>query len=94
MEEEHRMPRPVATQPGEALLEHMRAVPAGGGGELAGQVGRSTDYLVAGDDPGARLEEARRLGVRIITPAEFHALLSPGDTLASRAKVRPPTAGS
>lgn len=46
------------------------------GGSVGTHVGRGTDYLVVGDDPGSKLEEARRHGVKILTEEEFLALLA------------------
>ncbi len=49
-------PRPEV----EDLIESM-------GGHAAGSVSKNTDYLVAGDDPGSKLEKAKTLGVKTIT---------------------------
>ena len=35
-----------------------------------------TDYLVVGEDPGGKLERARRLGVRTLDPAGLRSLLA------------------
>ncbi len=47
--------------------------------ELGGQVGssvtRKTDYLVAGADPGSKLQRAQSLGITILTDEEFQKLL-------------------
>jgi DNA ligase (NAD+) len=34
------------------------------------------DYLVTGEDPGSKLDEARQAGVKIIDEAAFRRLLS------------------
>jgi DNA ligase (NAD+) len=45
------------------------------GGEVSGSVSKETDYLVLGREPGSKLEEAKKFGVKIIDEKEFKKLL-------------------
>ena len=46
------------------------------GGKVVGSVGKSTDYLVAGDNTGeAKRKNAEKFGTKVITEAELQALL-------------------
>ena len=44
------------------------------GGRITGSVSKSTDYLVAGSDPGSKLDRARELGVHVIGEAALREL--------------------
>ncbi len=41
------------------------------GGRAAGSVSKKTDFVVAGDSPGAKADKARSLGVEMVDEAEF-----------------------
>ncbi len=45
------------------------------GGKSVGSVSKNTDYVVAGDAPGSKYDEAKKLGVKILSEDEFTKLL-------------------
>ena len=45
------------------------------GAKLSGSVSKKTDFLIAGEDCGGKLDKAKKAGVRILTEAEARAML-------------------
>lgn len=44
------------------------------GGKVTGSVSKKTDYVIAGDNPGSKLDKALQLGVKVIDENEFERL--------------------
>jgi DNA ligase (NAD+) len=45
------------------------------GGKATGSVSKKTDYLVAGENAGSKLDKARELGVTVLTEEDFEKLV-------------------
>ncbi|MCD6040956.1 MAG: dnlJ [Burkholderiales bacterium] len=55
--------------------EEARAALEARGHKVAGSVSKKTDFVVAGDDAGTKLDRARALGVRVLGEKEFVEML-------------------
>lgn len=49
------------------------------GGKVTSSVSKKTDYVVAGTDPGSKLEKARNLGITVLTEKDFRELIDKGE---------------
>jgi len=45
------------------------------GGRVAGTVSKKTDYVIVGEDPGSKADDAKRLGVTVLDEAQFLSLI-------------------
>jgi DNA ligase (NAD+) len=52
----------------ERLIRHL-------GGKASGSISKKTDYLIAGDKAGSKLDKAKELGVPVLTEEEFDQLI-------------------
>jgi len=46
------------------------------GGKPASSISKSTSYLVVGENPGSKLEKAKKLGIEILTEEKFINLIT------------------
>jgi DNA ligase (NAD+) len=60
------------------------------GGRVTGSVSRSTDYLVAGEDPGSKLDRAHELRVPVVDEVALRALAASGEVDAAGPEPREP----
>jgi DNA ligase (NAD+) len=48
------------------------------GGKVSGSVSRKTNYLVAGDEAGSKLEKAKELGIKVLDESGLLEMIKVG----------------
>ena len=59
------------SRPRDEIAEQIRML----GGKVTGSVSKNTDYLLAGEEAGSKLDKAQSLGVKILDENAFQELL-------------------
>ncbi len=54
------------------------------GGSVVGAVSSNTDFVIAGEEAGSKLEKAQKLGIKVLTEKEFLAMLELGSKSAQK----------
>ncbi len=55
--------------------QHIKQVIRQAGGKSSGTVSKKTDFVLAGEKPGSKLEKARKLGVEVIDEKQFMKMM-------------------
>ena len=63
--------------------DHAQQAVEEAGARVSSSVSKNTSYVVAGRDPGSKLEQARALGVTVLTEQEFASLVRTGENALS-----------
>jgi len=61
--------------------EEIKEIIEKNGGKETSSVSKKTSYLIAGENPGSKLQKARAFGIRIIDEGGFFKILEEGETL-------------
>jgi len=59
----------------EMTRDEARELIEAAGGRVIGSVSKKTDYVLAGADPGSKLNKANELGIDVIDETEFKKML-------------------
>lgn len=55
--------------------DHFKTIIENHGGKVSGSVSKKTDYVLAGESAGSKLDKAKELGVQILDEAAFNSML-------------------
>jgi DNA ligase (NAD+) len=67
----------TGTLPGLSRDEAKNRIEAASG-KVTGTVSKKTDYVVAGEDAGSKLDKAQKLGIKVITEQQLLDLMQSG----------------
>ena len=56
--------------------DEARSLIEASGGRVTSSVSKKTDFVLAGAEPGSKLDKANELGVKVIDEAEFKKMLA------------------
>jgi len=55
--------------------DHFKKLIENAGGKVTSSVSKNTDYVLAGESPGSKLDKAKKLGIKIIDEDEFNSIM-------------------
>ena len=67
----------TGTLPNLSREEAKRLIEAAGG-KVSGSVSKKTNYVVAGEDAGSKLDKAQELGIKVVNEDELLMLIKAG----------------
>ena len=65
----------TGTLPELSRSEAKKMIEQAGGGKVSSSVSKKTDYVVAGEEAGSKLDKANELGIAVIGEQELRAML-------------------
>jgi DNA ligase (NAD+) len=55
--------------------DHFKTIIENNGGKVSGSVSKKTDYVLAGESAGSKLDKAKELGVTVLDEAAFNSMI-------------------